>query len=295
MFLPNILFTSTFLSKLLPQFLIFNNCTTILLAYENQTKDLTDITLKIISNETIINRRSVYIRNVVETNHMINPISNQGLFIIVSIQHIINSCDWIININKTIPIYPRFHILILTKYNNSMNFNLSMNSVINSLWNISLINVGFIILDEINQIFTYNPYLKNRVIKIYSSNSSNLLSPSVVNEIYRKTYSEKLSNLNGSIFPIMTALDWGRIYLKQNPNIENSLSLGGSEVYTMSIIAKRLNANIVYNLQTVRNENVTDLELLEYYNKITMPINIEYDKFGPDTIIPKIYGLEENL
>lgn len=288
--------TSIFLTNFLPKFLISDHHRRLVLLHENQTQTLTDITLKIVSTDTSY-KSSWYIRNVDETiSHEHSCIPHQGIFLIILIKSITNASQWIINLNKTIPFHPRCHTLIISE--NKPQTNSQLTNAVNSLWNISIINVGILFLsNEINEIFTYNPYptSENGLINVFSSSDSNVTVP---DHIHNYVFFEKLTNLNGAHFPVMIGLDWGKVYKKTNSKMiarNVSYNLGGSEVYTMNIIGKRINANVIYNLQLFTLQpNSTDLELSEYLDTINRPVYLPYDQSEPIKIIPKIFGQKEN-
>lgn len=294
--ISSILITSTFLTNFLPQFLISDHHRRLVILYENQTEFLIDMTLKILSTDTNY-KSSWYIRNVDQIiNYENNAIPHQGIFLIIAIKSIAMTSQWIINLNKTILFHPRCHTLIISDNKSSPVTNESLTNAINALWNISIINVGILFLsNERNEIMTFNPYAeKNQLINVFSSNVSNISAPA---HIHKHVFYEKLTNLNGANFPIMIGLDWGKVYKKTNPKLasNSSYNLGGSEVYTMNIIGKRINASVIYNLQLITMQpNSTDIELFEYLDTINRPVYLSYDQSEPVQIIPKIYGQMEN-
>lgn len=286
MMFSNIILTSSILANILPKLLISDRYDRVVFLYNNDSQDTIDVTLNIVANQ--INNSTWFIRNVDASllpykNH---SIPHQGIFLIVAIPSLANSSEWIINLNTTISFHPRCNALILT--DNKPKFDDETEGAMHALWNISIVNAGIVFFGTTIDIFTYNHFAEKKLAKVYSSDN---LANRVPTDLFNLVFPEKLTNLNGAIFPIMVGLDVGRVYLKRNPtNLRSNTNIGGSEVYAMDIFGKWINASVVYNLQVTPNN---ESDIIEYLNEITLPINLPYDESEPVTIVPKIYSASE--
>lgn len=293
MILTNIIVASTFLTNILPKFLISDNFNRIILLYNNQTKDLADVTLGILATTAEFHSASWFLQNVdVTLSYKDSQIHKQGLLLIVDIPSIVNSSEWIINMNKTIIFHPRCNTLIISE--NKPKTDAEILDAVLELWKLSIINVGLIFFGVYNEIYTYNPFVEQKLIKVYSSDNNNLTNQPTAIGLYDRVFFNKITNLNGAMFPIMVGLDLGRVYKKRNPNKpENYTNLGGSEIYAMKMFGKLINASIVYNLQVYHDDDA-DSEFLVAQNELALPIELPFDESEPDTIVPILYETDEN-
>lgn len=286
MMFSDVIITSTFLANILPKLLTSDRYDRVVFLYNNDTQDTIDVMLNIVANQ--INGPTWFIRNVDAPllsfkNH---SIPYQGIFLIVAIPKLANSSQWIVNLNRTILFHPRCNALILSDDKPKMDSE-TVNAL-HALWNISIVNAGIVFFGKINEIFVYNPFTEEKLFKIYSSDN---LSNQVPVDLFDRVFPQKLTNLNGAIFPLMVGLDFGRVYLKRNPNkLKNYTNLGGSEVYATEIFGKWINASVIYNLQ-ITPDNGSDIS--EYLKEITLPINLSYDASEPITIVPKTHSTPE--